>query len=536
MRRLAAICAVLLTLIPQTLAADPKKDFDTIYGEDIKKVTAKDSLAFGARLLTDAQGLKDDPAMAAYLVDKVMDYFTRGPAGDDKTRLGEALVEQQLVLGDIRYLDHKLADALHFYQQASQTASIVKSARANETMLRTKVAQGRLDAEKHAADLEGRLAGKPADATTAKTLVKLYIVELDAPAKAVPFLAAAGDDKAAAFIKLAMGKPQDVPVDGCVDLAQWYRDQAAEASPGGKAIANGRANAYYERFLESYDKHDLTLLSVKKGLGEVRAELYKLPTVAWPLCATGGCPATPAPAPAPTAVADADTHMIENLGTCRVVDADRDSSNYKLLWDFKKDGVVAQTEVNYGFDRAGGVPERIYTRNLKWELNDKKLVVTQGQGRDVYTFPLPIAGNTVPGEYKYISASETTVSKKNLTKAPNGQADAELAKMLAPAKARTRIPGIWHESSNRGNSDASWLFCDDFTAIRHCDEEYATGKYQVKGHDFTIQMDRWDYVFPCPLDPAGTAGKSSFQTFTTTGPSMNTFQVTLTLQKDHDKP
>jgi len=540
MKRVAHVAMIALILTTaMSAAADAKKDYDALYGEDAKKVAGKDNLAFSARLVNDSLKLKDEPAMLAYMLDKATEYFTRGSSGEDKNRVGEALAFQQLTVGDARYLDDNLADALHFYQQACQTAAAIKSDKLNDAQLRCKLAQGRNDAEKKTTDLETHLAAKPTDAASAKALVKIYTVELDNPAKAAPWLAAAADDKTAGFVKLAEGKPQDVPVASAMDLAQWYKGLAAEAtSPGGKTIAQARAKVYFQRYLDGYDKHDMTLLAAKKAVDDIDKDLDKLPAVAKPAGLAGGA-AKANPTTAPVLLIADELRAIENLGTRQIlISGFPDFSNSRTYWDFKKDGVLIETRISSFARRGGdasGESQDIRARGCKWEMKDKKLVV-ELDAHETITFPLPITGDSFEGDYASKFTNSSTTGKRTLKKVADGVAEDLVKKLLALTKTRTKVPGLWKDEGFFGEGTGwQWMFCDDGTVVRHLRddthgrnvEDFVTGAWQFKDRQLTVQIESTNYTFAYPPTANGLQGKIRFSFVTATGPSSHDEPVKL---------
>jgi hypothetical protein len=513
--------------------ADPKETFETLYGGEARKVTAKDSAAFAARLLKDAAELKDDPALAAYLVEKAFDFFLRSAPGEERTAVGETLLAQQLDLADGRYREGKFAEAARTYQQAYQVASGIKSAKVNEINLLIAATQRRGEVEKRVAELEARLKANLNDTAAAKTLVLLHVTELDNPAEGARYVDASGDESLKAKVRLAVGRTEDLTASESKELGDWYRGLAVNASPNGKGVVLARAKACYERFAAAYDKQDAVALAVKRGLDETVKELARLPAVLRP-------PGTTLPASAEEPAGPKETTAGGGLGTWAL----EQSHVYRVYWDFKKGGELVQTMVYSSYSSTSGeVLQRVAIDTLKWQIAGKELVVFVNSITSC-RFPYPLGGTTVAGESTSKTPDSVTVSKKTLTKVQNGLPEAELAKMLASAKNpknRTKIPGTWKDDYSGGYplGGTSWMFCDDGTAImarKYTVGQMGTGvihvsgRWEAKAGELLIQAENAEYRFPYPLNKSGTLGKRVWTVYTGTGTRQDELAVRILLE------
>ncbi len=299
-------------------AEDPQKLFDKLYGDEAKKVgnDAKASATFAAKLLTDSKGLKDAPDLAKLLLEKVYDYGCKDASGcataaeaaklmmervvfnqqewqdkaiaarqilfqkstgADKTKAGESLIEELLAAGDAQADAAKYADAGKLYQRAYQVASTIKSDQLDDILSKLEDANAKIEVAHKVAAYLLKLNDNPKNAASAKTLVLLYVVELDKPANAEKWVAVTDDDQLRKLVPLAAKKVTDLPEHSCMELADWYKGLAAGAGRSGNAVVYERAKGYYEQFLALHEKEDAENLKAKKALEDIKKELARLP-------------------------------------------------------------------------------------------------------------------------------------------------------------------------------------------------------------------------------------------------------------------
>jgi hypothetical protein len=127
-------------------------------------------------------------------------------------------------------------------------------------------------ASKKAAALKARLDKDPADAKAAADLIRLLLIEMDQPAAAAEHVDAITDPELKAVASLAAKaakSPDDLDESEAMMLADWYKSQAASATPAGRAAASRRARACYERFLALHAAEDAQRLAAKLALEEL---------------------------------------------------------------------------------------------------------------------------------------------------------------------------------------------------------------------------------------------------------------------------
>jgi formylglycine-generating enzyme required for sulfatase activity len=258
------------------LGDDPNQGYARIYGDEARKVAPKEFAAFALRLIQDSGALKDDPGLAELLLAKAQEFYSRAPGGDDKTKAGEALVERLVAVADAQLAEGKVADAGKTYQQVLKIATANKSPRVGDIQAKVRAVEARLDVDKRLAALLAAVKANPGAPATAKALALLYVLELDTPGEAVPYLQAAGDEALKTYVPLAAKDPESLEEQVLMGLAGWYEGQAGKAGLLGKAVAYNRARSYYELFLVKHVKQDADAIAAKRSIGTIEKELEKL--------------------------------------------------------------------------------------------------------------------------------------------------------------------------------------------------------------------------------------------------------------------
>ena len=120
--------------------------------------------------------------------------------------------------------------------------------------------------------LKAALEADPADKATRRKLSGVYLIELDNPGEAAKCL---GDDDAPmrAKLQLAAGGVEKLSADQCRELAEWYRQVAAEPAGLAKLAMLERAAGYYQACLS---KLDAPSEEVQTTLAALRGEMIDL--------------------------------------------------------------------------------------------------------------------------------------------------------------------------------------------------------------------------------------------------------------------
>lgn len=275
----STIIGAVLVLVAPLRASDPNQTYERLYGDDAKKLQLKGFPGFAEKLLKDAAELDSNSSpLAELLVVKATDLYFRSSLGDDKTKLGETLIDRWLSAADAQLTARKPSEAILSFQQASKIATANKSDRLAGITARIKVVQGKIDVEAKLSDLLARWKSSPDNPALAKELTLLYVLELDRPAEAVPYV---GEDEALkTYVPLAAKDANELGEAVLTEIGGWYESLAAKASPAGKAVAYERAKTYYETFLARHASKDQQYLTAKKALEAVNKQLETLPAVA----------------------------------------------------------------------------------------------------------------------------------------------------------------------------------------------------------------------------------------------------------------
>jgi hypothetical protein len=321
--RIRSVALVLLVAGPVALRAaeaDPAAEaFQSVYGEDLKRVEAtadaQDDIALAGRIVEAAKNVTNQPAFVAVLCEQAARLAGPHPGGyptaveamqllatrvaekasacaervvqirqkqfhaaqgDARKAAGEMLIDALLALADANVAAGTPAAALSPCVRARKTAREIASprlkaveARAERMALRTK---SRRDIE----NLKVLVERNPADTAVREKIVRLYLVDLDDPARAAKWLKDAKDPALLKYVPAAAKGAEVAPELACKQLGDWYRSLAGGAPPGAKAAMVARAKAYYQRFLELHTADDLDRTAVTLVLKRVEDELAKL--------------------------------------------------------------------------------------------------------------------------------------------------------------------------------------------------------------------------------------------------------------------
>ena len=316
MKRLAcrALAAILLACPLAVLADEAEDAFNSLYGNEYKKVTTTpdraDDVALAAQFLAAAKAPSIQPGLLAILCDKAYELGARLPAGYDtavdamellaqkapagaaaaldrvatirekqyravkgldKADAGEVFIESVLVAAAAHMASGAATEGMALLRKALVVANAIKSDRKNEIQGRIDFAATRLRIEKQVADLKAKLEANPDDAAIRKQLVQACLVELDAPVEAEKLLNESSDTLVRKYLPAVSRGVDAAPEIACMELGEWYRGlgEAPGVTPGGKEAMLRRARAYYQRFLNLHKAEDIArnqaVLAVKKA-------------------------------------------------------------------------------------------------------------------------------------------------------------------------------------------------------------------------------------------------------------------------------
>ena len=322
--RSATVAACVVAILSGIVLADPKSDYELLFGEDTRKAQAtadtRDDAELAAKILAAAKMTTDAPKSQIYFYQKAYELGIKNPVGHASAIEALGLLEKavperrlewrmkklslleeafQKARGTARqaaaraYLDMllyvadaanaagKTKEALDLYGKAQPIATYVRSPRAAEISKKIKemsrLAAAITERQERLKSLMSKLAADPQDMKVRTELIVFCVAELDEPPKAVSLLTKGVDEKLAAKVTLAAKKVDEVPVASCPEMGSWYYDTLlGNVSAISKAAILRKAAAYYQRFLALYDKQDAKRLNASLAMAEIKKELARL--------------------------------------------------------------------------------------------------------------------------------------------------------------------------------------------------------------------------------------------------------------------
>jgi len=327
-----ALAASLGAVACVVLADEASDVFNSLFGDDVKRVAATpshaDDVALAGQLLGAAKTTRGQPALLAVTCEKCCELAERDPAGyatalaamdllasrvpakqmacrlkcvaicqrqyaaahgEDKVAAGEVLVDALGCLAEVQTAARDFDAAGVSLRQALTVAAGVGSDTKEEVQARLADLASRQQGEKRVTSLKARLAANAKDTAARAELVELYLVEMDDPAGASAFLDESLDEATRKYVPAAAKGVELAPELACLDLGAWYRGLADKApAAAGKAAMLCRARAYYGRFLELHAESDLSHTAAALALKRLDDALEKLGPAAMPPAAAGG--------------------------------------------------------------------------------------------------------------------------------------------------------------------------------------------------------------------------------------------------------
>jgi hypothetical protein len=134
------------------------------------------------------------------------------------------------------------------------------------------------EAEKKAQGYARMLKGRPENTQARLALLRILVVDLNAPAAAASSLSDDVGEIWQTYVPLAVKPVAELPEPVCLELGNWYAKALLKeaSSPGARRFVLVRARAYYQRFLELHTDQDAPRLSASMSLTVVADELSKL--------------------------------------------------------------------------------------------------------------------------------------------------------------------------------------------------------------------------------------------------------------------
>jgi|GEM_PF-3054350 len=313
------LCAVLGAWSAGAMA-DAKADFQTLFGEEIKRVVASrkpaEAAALAGQMMLAAESIKDRPDLHVMLWTNAADFGARDPSGyaaatkalknllqakpdnssiwvdklsaiykrrylsargAERVKIGAEQIEEFITIGDAQAAARRPREAMATYRRALSVVTTIRSPRRQELLDKIKAANSIAGVQREIERLNKVLSGNPDDIKTRAAVVKLYIVELDDPAGAVKMLTDDLDEKLRTYVLLAAKNIEDIEAGVCLELGRWYWEMYPSARTSrAKMNVLRRTRACIERFDSLNTDKNLAALRAKVILKKVDAESAKL--------------------------------------------------------------------------------------------------------------------------------------------------------------------------------------------------------------------------------------------------------------------
>lgn len=315
MRCLFVLCG-LAVLVSSVRADEAAQLFETLYGKKIKAVrstvTRSDDVSLAQQLLTVARTSTDQSSLLAILCDNAYElgkqradgYATaidamqllaehddeRKPEAQDRIvdllnrqirtsdrdaakQAAETMTELLVTIGEEQMKAKQFSDAAKSFQRALIVASRHKLAVVAEIKQQTESAKQAQRTHVEIATLRERLLRDANDTAAAKSLVQLYVVELNDIQSASHYVAQTGDQTLAAYVNASTKPVEQASESACYDLGHWYHGLAGKGSRAAKPVMLGRAHAYLSRYLALHSSADLKRKSAEILVSQIEASL-----------------------------------------------------------------------------------------------------------------------------------------------------------------------------------------------------------------------------------------------------------------------
>ena len=317
--RMMVVCVVLSVWTAGVLA-DAKSDFQSLFGNEIKRVVAsrngKEFAALAGQMLLAAKSVEDRPDLDILLWTRAAEFGAKDPSGftaaikalrhllreapDDSSRWVEKLsaiykrrymaargaerakvgaerVAELITIADAQTAAGRGREAMATYRRALSAATLIRSVRRAEIIEKIKAANALATVQRDIEKLKRSLANDPDNTKTRTAAVQLYLLELDDPAQAAKLLTDDLDEKLRTYVLLAAKNIEDVEVGACFELGRWYWEMFPSArTPRAKSVVLRRTRACIERFGSLHTAKGIFRLKAEVILKKVNAESAKL--------------------------------------------------------------------------------------------------------------------------------------------------------------------------------------------------------------------------------------------------------------------
>ncbi len=324
LQTLAACGFALLHLAcPPTHAAESKAVFDSLFSAKIKTVIATvdraDDIALAKEMLAIAKTSTNQPELLALLCDGAHDLAVRHADGfataveaqqllaehvetrrstaqdkmitlltrqmtagkaDEREPATESLIDLLMSMGDEKFEKKQYTEAAADYRRSVTVATQRKSTSLEEAKAKLEFAAARDRAVKNLARLQEKLLKDANDSATAEEIVKIYVIELDDPAGALPFLNRVKDEEMEKSVALASQDRSRLGETELLSLVEWYA-ALRQIAPQSGSLA-GRIARYGQQYLDMNPSQGLQRVRVQALVADVKKIVDSSVTLATP--------------------------------------------------------------------------------------------------------------------------------------------------------------------------------------------------------------------------------------------------------------
>jgi hypothetical protein len=229
-------------------------------------------LTEATRLLDEVDpGQADDAAQRLLEIDRR--WFRLGDAAD-RRRIGEEMIALLLrkataVLQQKKLDERTYGRALPLLEEARNVADAIDSPRLSELRDRVRKTVHRQKAAEQIDRLKTVLERSPGAMIARKTLVRMLLVDMDAPAAAAKWVEPIGDATLTRRVTLAARPLEKLEPEEARDLGRWYRELAAEAEGPARLDMLYRARRCFEHAIAALEQSHPLRQILARDLGGV---------------------------------------------------------------------------------------------------------------------------------------------------------------------------------------------------------------------------------------------------------------------------
>jgi hypothetical protein len=302
------------------LLADAEQDFQTLFGQEYKRVAllrnARASATLASQMMETVGSVENRPDLDILLWTHIADLGAKDPSGfavateslkqllqkapdaspkwlekltavyrrqyamtarTDRAELGDQQAAELITIGDEQLKAERGPNALATYRKALSIAILSKSDRRTDIVAKIRDANAQAAKQREILRMTKAVAADPDNVKMRAAVVKYYMFELDNPVKAATFLNDDLDEQLRTYVRLAVKDTDDLDADTSMGLGRWYWEMYPTARTiNAKVAILGRTRTYLNRFLALHTETDLARVRAELILKKVTVESVKL--------------------------------------------------------------------------------------------------------------------------------------------------------------------------------------------------------------------------------------------------------------------